>query len=172
MAHDAILDDILKREGWPAYSDDPADRGGPTKGGITQATLAAWRGRPVTAAEVAALGEAEARAIYARRYIVEPKFDRIADDGLRHQVVDIGVLHGPGRATKWLQAAVGVADDGIFGAGTTAAVNAADPQALGLRLAATRVRKIGRIVQADPAQLKWLGGWLNRATFFIDPKEN
>nr|WP_222532573.1 glycosyl hydrolase 108 family protein [Azospirillum sp. 412522] len=44
---EAIIDTILRREGWPRYTDRPSDRGGPTKGGITLATLTNWRKRPV-----------------------------------------------------------------------------------------------------------------------------
>ena len=71
---EAIIDTILRREGWPRYTNRPSDRGGPTKGGITLATLASWRKRPVTATDVAALDEAEVRAIYRARYIEEPGF--------------------------------------------------------------------------------------------------
>ena len=61
---DTILDEIIRREG--GYVNHPADRGGPTNFGITAQTLGSWRklGRPATTAEVRALTEAEARAVY------------------------------------------------------------------------------------------------------------
>ena len=40
MTDNEIVDEILRREGWPKYTNLAADRGGPTKGGIT---LGAWR---------------------------------------------------------------------------------------------------------------------------------
>jgi lysozyme family protein len=63
-AIDTILDEIIRREG--GYVNHPADRGGPTKYGITAQTLGRWRklDRPATATEVKALTETEARAIY------------------------------------------------------------------------------------------------------------
>jgi lysozyme family protein len=103
---EAIIDTILRREGWPRYTDRPSDRGGPTKGGITLATLTSWRKRPVTAADVAALDEDEVRAIYRARYIADPGFAGITDDTLRALVIDSGVIHNTSRAGTWLQDAV------------------------------------------------------------------
>ena len=50
------------------YSDHPADPGGATKYGITQAVLAEWRGRQVSKQEVRDLARSEAEAIYRRNY--------------------------------------------------------------------------------------------------------
>ena len=100
---DSILDDILRREG--GYVNHPADRGGATNFGITAQTLGAWRklGRAATAAEVQALTETEARAIYRQQYITGPGFETIAHPALLHLLVDAGVHSGPKRAVQWLQ---------------------------------------------------------------------
>lgn len=58
----ACLRHVLAMEG--GFSNDPANHGGATNWGITAATLAHWRGRPVTAADVRTIPPGEARAIY------------------------------------------------------------------------------------------------------------
>lgn len=156
MTIDQIITEILRREGWPKYTDRASDRGGPTKGGITLETLRAWRGRPVIARDVEALDEAEVRQIYRHRYVVEPGYDRIVDDKLRDLVVDCAVLYGTDDASPWLQQAVNetagqpvLKVDGACGPKTMAAVNAADPASLRLRILGARLRKMGRVITDD-----------------------
>jgi lysozyme family protein len=102
MTVDQIIDEILRREGWPKYTNRASDRGGPTKGGITLATLRAWRAAQpyVSAADVEALTEAEVRTIYRHRYVIEPGYAAIADAALRGVVVDCAVLYGTDDAKK------------------------------------------------------------------------
>lgn len=165
MTDDDILDEVIAREG--GFVDHPADRGGPTKYGITAATLAAWRGQAVTAADVKALTEQEARAIYEARYIREPGFDRIPEPRLRAHLVDIAVHMGPRRAKLLLQRALGVAEDGVIGRQTMAALSGLTAEQLRARLVAHRVRRLARIVAGDPSQVAFLEGWMNRATSFL-----
>lgn len=115
---------ILKHEG--GYSDHPSDPGGATNMGITRATLEAWRGLPVSKADVMALQRAEAEAIYRAKYWNAVKGDDLPA-GVDYCVFDYAVNSGPGRAIKALQRAVGEAQDGVIGPRTMAAVKAADP---------------------------------------------
>ena len=179
---EAIVDTILRREGWPRYTDRPSDRGGPTKGGITLATLASWRKRPVTAADVAALDEAEVRAIYRARYIEEPGFARITDDALRALVIDSGVNHGTARAGTWLQDAVNdlvgrpvLKVDGAVGPKTLAAVNGAGAAGLWRSVFAQRMRFYGQLITGDARKRGRTeddalnaAGWLNRLAEFLE----
>jgi len=125
---DTILDEIIRREG--GYVNHPADRGGPTNFGITAQTLGSWRklGRPATAAEVQALMEAEARAIYRQQYITDPGFESITHPALLHLLVDSGIHSGPKRAVQWLQTALGVTADGVIGPKTRAAIGCRQPR--------------------------------------------
>jgi lysozyme family protein len=78
-----IVAELLKSEGWPRYTNSSADKGGPTRGGITLTTLREWRRATVTVADLKALTQDEAEAIYRERYIVRPRFNEIRDELLR-----------------------------------------------------------------------------------------
>ena len=164
MTIDQMLDDVIRREG--GYVHDPVDRGGPTKYGITQRTLRAWRGQAVTADDVRRLTTDEARAIYRRRYVEDPGFARLPDP-LRVQVVDDGVLSGPRQAVKDLQRAIGgVTVDGRLGPKTRAALRQQGVAVVHAQLIQVRAARIGRIVHRDPSQARFLKGWLTRITAF------
>lgn len=109
---DDVIDQILTEEG-SAYTDNPADSGGPTKYGITQAALAAWRGRAVTAADVQALTEDEARKIYLDTYYSRPGFASVAtcSPAIAAKLTDAGVNVGTGTAATWLQRALNVLNE-------------------------------------------------------------
>lgn len=117
----AALDAVLRHEG--GYVDHPADPGGATNLGVTRATLARWRGRAVSRAEVRGLTRAEAARIYRALY-----WDEVAGDalpaGLDFAVFDYCVNSGPRRAARALQAVAGVRTDGHIGPITLAVVNA------------------------------------------------
>lgn len=165
MNADRVIDDILRREG--GYVDHPADRGGPTKYGITQATLAAWRGRAVTAVDVQALTQDEAREIYAEEYIRKPGFDRVNGERLSAFLVDSAVNHGPATAAKFLQRALGVSADGVIGPATRSALYNSDPVRIFHRALAERAKFYGRLITDDPSQAPFAAGWMNRLAEFI-----
>ncbi len=105
------------------YVNAKTDSGGPTKYGITHRTLAANRGlKSVTAAQVKALTLAEAEEIYRKSYWTQSGGD-LLPAGLDYAAFDFGVNSGPSRAVRTMQEVVGVAQDGIVGVQTVAAVN-------------------------------------------------
>lgn len=184
-----LITEIMRREGWDKYTNRPADRGGPTKWGITQAALADYRGKPVTAEDVQALDEREARDIYIQNYVRKPGFGRIRDGRLMALAVDCGVNHGPARAVRWLQQIVRVIPDGQLGPITAAAIERADPEETYYRLLGKRLRFYGQIVTEDwkralekarktpgleddlalsELQAMFAHGWLNRAAEFVE----
>ena len=138
------------------YVNNPKDPGGPTNRGITQATLSAWRGHPVTKADVRALPEAEAVAIYRAEY-----WDRVHGDalpgGLDYAVVDFGVNSGVGRANRYLQQVLKARSlyageiDGVVGAKTLGAITALTPK--------TVAAVIGDLCTMRLRYLKTLDGW-------------
>ncbi|HMU15802.1 MAG TPA: glycosyl hydrolase 108 family protein [Thauera aminoaromatica] len=173
-----IIGELLVREG-SRYTHHPADRGGPTKYGITQAALAEYRRRPVTEQEVRDLGEPEARLIYRNNYLTRIQLHRIADPFVMVLAFDCAVNHGRTRAVQWLQQIVGVKDDGALGPVTERAINACDPAWLYRRLLARRIEFYGEIITRDPRltaavragyrlQAENALGWLRRAASFLE----
>ncbi len=127
MTFDDAIDRILGHEG--GYVNDPADPGGETKWGISK--------RSYPDVDVAALTRDGAKAIYRRDF-----WDRIGADSLpasvRYQVLDFAVNSGIETAVRYLQRALGVADDGHFGPVSRAAAAAATETDMILGLNAER----------------------------------
>jgi lysozyme family protein len=123
----ACLDIVLAKEG--GYVDHPADPGGATNLGITLATLSAWRGKPVSKAEICALTRDEAAEIYRARYWTPLRCGDLPR-GLDLAVFDYGVNSGIGRPARALQKILGVGQDGVIGPVTLAAVGQRDPAEL------------------------------------------
>ena len=72
MDTDSLINELIEREG--GYVNHPADRGGPTRFGITEAVARAHG----YAGTMAALPREEAVAIYRRLYWLRPRFNAIA----------------------------------------------------------------------------------------------
>lgn len=107
MSVDAIIAGVVARES-DKYTNDPNDSGGPTKFGITQRTLSAFRKWPVTAADVQALTLKEADTVYRWMFVEAPGFDRLLSAAtlskpIAEKCIDAGVLSGPQRSAEWLQ---------------------------------------------------------------------
>jgi lysozyme family protein len=166
MSVATIIDGLIGREG--GFVNDPTDKGGITKFGITKPTLTEWLGHEATDADIAALTRDDAERVYRELFLERTRFDEIADPVLLELVVDCAVLHGRSAAGHWLQEAAGVTADGKVGPATIAAVNAAKPLQLYLRICATRWRFMGADVGANPAQAKFIHGWCNRGAAFLD----
>jgi lysozyme family protein len=166
MTVDDVIDDIIRREG--GFVDNPSDRGGPTKFGITQATLAEWRGSPVTANDVEALTIDEARSIYRSIYIDKPGLAALPEP-LRGLVVDTAVQSGVKTAVRLLQTALGsLSVDGILGPVTMAAIQDANNELLYHKMLAERIRYLGEVITVRPANATFAKGWMARVAEFLE----
>lgn len=94
-----IIDDLLAREG--GYSDNPADKGGKTMYGITEAVARASG----YAGDMRNLPRDFAVAVYTRRYINEPGFAPIIamHAGVAEELIDTAVNMGAAVPCLWLQ---------------------------------------------------------------------
>ena len=87
---DSLIDELIEREG--GYARRPADRGGATRFGITEA-IARAHGFGGALAE---LPRDEAAAIYRRLYWLRPRFDQVASrPRIAAELFDTGVTWGP-----------------------------------------------------------------------------
>lgn len=131
----ACLDVTLVHEG--GWSDHPRDPGGATMKGVTLATFRQWRPE-ATKDDLRAISKADLRMIYHDGY-----WKPVAGDdlpfGVDLVVFDFGVNSGPSRAARYLQRAVGVAQDGKVGPQTLAAVKDAAPLTLIKKYSAARL---------------------------------
>ena len=138
---------VLAFEG--GYVDHPLDPGGATNLGITRRTLARFRGRPVTKAEVRALDKREAAEIYHRFYWETCRCP-VLPVGLDLAMFDCGVNQGVGRAARILQRAVRVRADGKIGPRTLAAVRLRKPETLLQEFMARRMWRYGLLARLFP----------------------
>lgn len=125
---DTMIDRVLGNEG--GYVNDPDDPGGETKWGISK--------RSYPNVDIANLTKAQAIEIYRKDF-----WEPIDGDQLRpaiaYQLLDFAVNSGIGTATRALQRAAGVADDGVIGQNTRGALRATSQTDLIMLLLAERL---------------------------------
>ena len=160
MIDDDAIDAIVAREG--GYVNHPADRGGPTKFGVTLSALSEFRSLPVTPEDVEAMTLDEARAIYRKRYLEDTGIWKIPGPILRAMVLDSAVNHGPSSAIKMLQRILKVPVDGTIGSVTLTAVPHLDQWKLVTMYLGQRCQKYGDIIAADASQRAFAAGWFHR----------
>jgi len=171
---DELIEAVIEREG--GYVDHPADRGGATRWGITEAVARrhGWRG------SMRAFPRDEAVAIYRRLYWYRPGLEAVAARAprLAAEMFDTGVNMGPPVAIGFLQRALnalnrGATDhadlmiDGRIGPATLAAIDAflAIRRAVGEGVLVKAVDALQgeryiALAERRPANEAFLYGWL------------
>jgi len=162
-----LITRVMNREG--GYVDHPADRGGPTNYGVTQATLSAYRGENVSKKDVKDLTEREARDIYEQNYWIEPGFSQMGHRSLHliDAIFDAAINHGTKNAVQMLQRAIGENPDGLLGPVTLGTLNTMQDQEVMARFIGQRVIFYGRLITRDPSQAAFAYGWMRRSAEFI-----
>lgn len=167
MSHfDESFEHVIGVEG--GYVNNPFDHGGPTNWGITQDTLASFRGKPVTAKDVQNLSQHEAKLIYRARYWNPLGCEEIESSLVASLLFDQGVNRGIGAAARSMQAMVLVNIDGMIGPKTIAKINSMQPNTLAFKFVCDAQEAYARIVQKNTSQAVFLVGWLRRTHKLFD----
>jgi lysozyme family protein len=111
MNFETAIERILKHEG--GYVFDRRDPGGETQWGISK--------RSYPDVDIKRLTREQAKALYERDFW-RPVVATVALPALQFQLLDAAVNHGMGNAVRFLQRAVGAADDGHWGQHSHAAL--------------------------------------------------
>lgn len=127
-AFERAFEIVVGHEG--GYVNDPRDPGGETKYGISK------RAHPDV--DIRNLTRAQAQSIYRQRYWLPMHADAMPE-AVAIQVFDAAVNHGLRAATRMMQRALRVADDGAIGPATLNALIAADDARFVARFAAERL---------------------------------
>jgi lysozyme family protein len=152
------FDCVMMHEG--GYSNDPQDAGGETKYGISK--------RSYPHLNIKNLTRDQAKQIYFVDFWMKCKCENIEDENIAAKLFDLAVHTGISQAVKLMQRALRaagtqVAEDGIIGPETLAAVSKTDSTDL---LAAFRSEAAGYyrlILSKDPSYRRFIDGWINRA---------
>ena len=170
----ALIDEVIAREG--GYSHHPADRGGPTNFGITQAVARANG----YAGDMRKLPRTLAETIYRRLYWERPGYAFVAEvaPDIAAELFDSAVNMGPGTATGFLQRALNAFNrnqkdypdlkvDRAIGAKTLAALRAfmalrgkAGEKVLLKAIEALQGERYLALAESRPANEAFLYGWL------------
>jgi len=170
-----MINELIEREG--GYVNHPADKGGPTCFGITEAVARAHG----FAGAMAELPREEAAAIYRRLYWLRPRFDQVAERAPRvaAELFDTGVNMGPAVAATFLQRALtalnrggrdyaDLVPDGRVGSATLAALDGfldargryGGETVLLRAVEALQGERYLRLAEKRPANEAFLYGWL------------
>lgn len=151
LSFQQIFDRLIGHEG--GYVNDPQDPGGETNWGITKRTAMAngYTGNMKT------MTRQQAYEIYRRAFWLRYNCEQMPD-AVAYQFFDAAVNHGFGNASRMLQRAVGVLDDGIIGKYSLEAINRNPISDTLMVLNGERLNFYTRLKNFD----RFGKGWVNR----------
>ena len=155
------------------FVNNPADKGGPTKYGITKKDLEKIKGRPVTDAEVEALDKDDTMEFYRKEYWEQLSCDKLTQYEVALSLFDSCILFGIRPVSLYSQMALVVCGfselqiDGKIGPLSIECFNLVDPQKFCLAYVKLLNQKIDHILNASPSQKVFEHGWRSRINRYI-----
>jgi lysozyme family protein len=148
---DEAFTKLVGHEG--GYANDPRDPGGETMWGVTAAVA---RANGYTG-PMRLLSQEFAKGLYRAKYWDTINADALPDS-VRFETFDMAVNSGPTQAIKLLQRAASVAEDGVLGPVTLAALKETDGSAILRRMQAYRLKFYTSLKTFNA----FGAGWVNR----------
>lgn len=157
----------LEHEG--GWADNPLDKGGKTKYGITLATLKYFE-PGATEQTLRSMTKEQAVKFYEKHFFYGMGVDKFPEE-IQDKLFDMNVNHGLRNSIKILQRALlacglRLAIDGVPGPTTVALAKQANPTQLRAELIEERLNFYRRIIARDPSQKVFWKGWEKRAKSF------
>lgn len=169
-----LIDDLIQREG--EFSDRPSDKGGATRWGVTEAVAR----KAGYAGDMRALPRGFAEALYMRKYVIEPGFNKVLEVSwpIGEEMVDTGVNMGASVPGPWLQRTLNALNqrgrlfpdlvvDGQLGPATIAALKsvlrhrgADGAKVIARTLNCMQGARYLEITERNPQQEDFFYGWL------------
>jgi lysozyme family protein len=141
---DQCLDKLISHEG--GYVNDSRDPGGETKFGISK--------RAYPQLDIKNLTLDAAREVYRRDYWERAQCDKLPPN-VAYLMFDAAVNSGIGQAIRFLQRAVNLADDGVLGPLTLAAVQRLDAETVCARYLGQRLEFMAKLSTWDTFGRGW-----------------
>lgn len=165
---------VLKHEG--VFSDDPADKGGATRWGISLRFLQAESididgDGDSDMQDILALTKNDANKIYLQKFWNRNGYDRILDKNIAIKMMDMAVNTGSNRAHKILKKAINrviyepIAVDKTLDDETIQIVNLVEPSLLLKALRKEQAQFYLDIIKITPSYKKFEKGWLARSAW-------
>jgi len=152
MSFKNSVEKVLVSEG--GYVNDPNDRGGETKFGISK------RAYPNT--DIKNLTVDQAKEIYKRDYWDKVKADDILSDTISYELFDTAVNMGVRTASKLAQMVCDAYPDGFIGKNTLTLINEMDEELFIAKFKIAKIARYAYLVKKRPSNRKFLFGWINR----------
>ena len=143
---------VLINEG--GYVNDPSDRGGETKFGISKLSYPTL--------DIKNLTVDGAKSIYKRDYWDRVKGDEIESNEVAYEIFDTSVNMGVRTASKIAQMVIDVHADGIIGKHTLEKLNRFDSELFISNFKLAKIARYAYLVRKHPPNRKFFYGWVNR----------
>lgn len=161
--YDEAFEELIGIEG--GYVNDPTDRGGETKYGISK--------KAFPHIDIRALTLSDAKHIYKKHYWDKLNLDNLDDAPIQKELFDTAVNMGVGIASKMLQEALNLMNrnglnfsdltvDGAIGPRTMEAYRRVDKKILLKVLNGLQFMRYVKIVRRNPSQERFFNGWMLR----------